>query len=190
MTTYHLNEEEELIKRCVKNERKAQKILYDRYAPLMLSLCLRYVRSADVAQDVLQDGFVKVFSKISEFRFQGSFEGWLRRVFVTTSLELLRKNDLLAYAEDVSQIEKEDELVYDVIDTITANEILNVIADLPDGYRTVFNLFAIEGYSHKEIASILQITETTSCTQFLRARKALQTKLIKLYSLDVQFKSK
>ncbi len=186
MTTYHLYEEDELIKRCVKNDRKAQKLIYDRYAPSMLSLCVRYVRSADVAQDVLQDGFVKVFTKISEFRFQGSFEGWLRRIFVTTSLELLRRNDVLSFADDLTQIERVDEFMHDVIDSISANEILKLVADLPEGYRTVFNLFAIEGYSHKEIASILKITETTSCTQFLRARKALQTKLVKQYSIDVR----
>lgn len=190
MTTYHLYEENDLIKRCVKKDRKAQKLLYDRYSPLMLSLCIRYVRSADVAQDVLQDGFVKVFTKISEFRFQGSFEGWLRRIFVTTALELLRKNDVLSFAEDITEIDREVDSSSNVIDSITANEILQLVSELPEGYRTVFNLFAVEGYSHKEIASILNVTETTSCTQFLRARKALQSKIKNIYTLDVKYFAK
>lgn len=167
--------EEKLIEECRKGNPQAQRSLYTLYAPKMMSVCYRYVNNKEIAQDILQDSFVKVFTKIDTYTGQGAFAGWVRRIFVTTSLEYLRKNDLMKFSvaiDEYSNIPDEDNV--SAMSQLTVDELLNCIAKLPPGYRTVFNLYAIEGYSHNEIANLLNIKEKTSQSQLLRARKILQ----------------
>lgn len=172
--------DEQLIKECIKKDIRAQKQLYEKYAPLMMSVCLRYVRDKEIAQNLLQDGFIKLFDKIHTYSGTGSFVGWMRKVFVNTALEYLRHNDVFKYSMDVDaafNVESEEE---SPIDKISADELMRCIAELPSGFRTVFNMFAIEGYSHAEIAERLGIQEGSSRSQYARARTLLQQKIIKL----------
>jgi len=173
-------EEQELIKRCVKKDIRAQRQLYDKYAPLMMSVCMRYVGNRETAEDVLQDGFIKLFAKINTYTGAGSFIGWMRRIFANTALEHLRRNDVFKFSTDINEafyIESKDE---SAIDKISAEELMQCISELPQGFRTVFNMFAIEGYSHSEIAEQLGIQEGTSRSQYARARGILQQKILKL----------
>ncbi|MDR2954124.1 MAG: sigma-70 family RNA polymerase sigma factor [Prevotella sp.] len=165
---------------CKEQKREAQKMLYDKYARKMYSICLRYCSDADSAQDLLQDGFMKVFANISSFQEKGSFEGWLKRIFINLALENLRKKkNVIQTSDDVQNIpdvvddSTEDEEMY----KISEDELLKMIQELPQGYATVFNLYAIEDYSHKEIAELLGINESTSRSQYVRARQLLQAKV-------------
>ena len=180
MTEILINDE--LIIACKKDDRKAQKQLYEHLSSTMFSVCLRYAADYETARDLLQDGFVRVFTKINDYAGLGSFEGWVRRIMVTTCLEFLRKNDVLKWSDPV---EMADVLASpdhaSAIQHLTASEIHQTISAMPDGYRTVFNLFAIEGYSHEEIAEMLQISPVTSRTQLSRARIHLQKQLLALY---------
>jgi RNA polymerase sigma-70 factor (ECF subfamily) len=174
-------DEQKLIAGCIKGERWAQKALYEMYAPVLMSVCVRYVGDYETARDVLQDGFIKLFTKIEMFSGTGSFAGWVRRIFVTTALEFLRKNDALKQSiniNDMNEFVENQEVT--VLEEISANELMKIILELPDGYRTVFNLYVLEGFSHAEIAGMLNITENTSRSQFMRARKLLQQKVHKL----------
>ena len=147
----------------------------------MLAVCLRYVNDMETARDLLQDGFVRVFTNIHSYTGSGSFEGWLRKIFVNGALEYLRKSDVLRESTD---LENSAELVQpdsSAIENLSAAELMKVIQELPAGFRTVFNMFAIEGYSHKEISKILGITESTSRSQFTRARQLLQKRIKELY---------
>lgn len=170
--------EHELIERCIKRDSQAQRILYDTYAPLMLSVCVRYVKDREIAEDLLQEGFIKVFTGIKKYSGTGEFGGWVRRIFVNTALQHLRDNKKLNALTSISDYE--EVLVntdYTIVEKISADELLEHISQLPDKYRIVFNLFAIEGYSHKEIAEILHLEESTARSRYLRARKALQESL-------------
>ena len=162
-----------LIAGCKQEKMWARKKLYELYAPAMLSLCVRYVGNRETARDILQDGFIKIFTKIDGYAGMGSFEGWMRRIFVTTALEHLRANRISKdYIENYS--ESIEDIETSVLEKISADELLKCIADLPEGFRTIFNLYAIEGYSHAEIAGMLNIKESTSRSQFARARQVLQ----------------
>lgn len=166
-----------LVTECAQGNSKAQRALFDKFAPKMLSVCMRYVQNMEEAEDVLQDGFVKVFQKIGEFKMEGSLEGWIRRVLVNTALDSLRKNKKTAMdyqLDDVSYKLSFDDYSFDDMDV---EHLLRLINEMPDGYRVVFNMFAIEGYSHKEIADTLGITENTSKSQYSRARAFLRTQL-------------
>ena len=171
-----LSDEEQLIAGCKERKSWAQKEIFERYSPVMLSVCVRYVTERETARDILQDGFIKLYTKIDTYSGSGSFAGWIRRIFVTTSLEYLRQNDAL---KQYASIEEYGNSIPDneasILDKISADDLMECIAKLPDGYRTVFNLYAIEGYSHTEIAEMLGINESTSRSQFMRARKILQT---------------
>jgi RNA polymerase sigma-70 factor (ECF subfamily) len=176
--------DEQLIKECIKKDIRAQKHLYEKYASLMMSVCLRYVRDRDIAQNLLQDGFIKLFDKIHTYSGSGSFVGWMRKIFVNAALEHLRRNDVFKYSTDIDaafNIESEDE---SPVEKISADELMKCITELPSGFRTVFNLFAIEGYSHAEIAEQLGIQEGTSRSQYARARTLLQQKILKLKEFD------
>ncbi len=173
--------EELLIAGCKANKATAQKALYDKYARKMMGVCMRYAAAREVAEDLLQEGFIKVFSAIGSYSGEGSFEGWMRRVFVNTSLEYLRRNDVLRESVDIEEYSSMIEPDYSAIDHISAGELLELIAQLPTGFRTVFNMFAIEGYSHREIGEALGITESTSRSQYTRAKKELQKKLAELH---------
>lgn len=169
--------EDELINGCIVGDREAQKMLYHRYAPKMFSVCLRYAKDYHSAEDVLQEGFIKVFKYISKFRREGSFEGWMRRIFINTSIEHLRKAVTLYPIVDSEDkpIDIIDESLFDDLDH---QDLLNMIQSLSPGYRTVFNLYVIEGYSHQEIANLLDINEGTSKSQLARARTLLQKKIL------------
>lgn len=172
--------ETQLIEGCKQHNPKAQKALYDTYARKMMSVCLRYGSNQETAEDLLQEGFIKVFSAIGSFEGSGSFEGWMRRIFVNTALEYLRKNDILKESVEIDNTEVLQEVDYSAIERISADELMELIAELPPGFRTVFNMFVIEGYSHKEIGDALGITESTSRSQLTRAKRLLQKKLEEL----------
>lgn len=171
-------DEQQLIEECLKGNTSAQRTLYEYYAPLMMSVCIRYVRNKDVAKDVLQEGFIRVFTKMDTYLASGQLGAWIRRIFVTTSLEYLRNNKHLNFHTSMDEYEGMTlHSDYSILDDISADYLMECITNLADGYRTIFNLFAIEGYSHKEIAEMLGIEEGTSRSQYQRARKALQKKL-------------
>jgi RNA polymerase sigma-70 factor (ECF subfamily) len=169
--------EAELLNNCKKQHPASQKILYDRYAGKMLSVCMRYINDKDEAEDVLQEGFIKIFANIIHFRSEGSLEGWMRRIFVNTALSVLRSKQI-RFSESIDNHVAKHQVDPSVFDKISSQEIFEMIRTLPNGYKVVFNLFAIEGYSHKEIADMLNITESTSRTQFLKARNALKEKFL------------
>lgn len=143
----------------------------------MFSICIRYIGDRTAAQDVLQDGFVTLFSKLDSFKGEGSFEGWARRIFVTTALMELRKKDALKMSEELEVVRGVKAETVGQVENISYRELMSLVTSLPPGFRTVFNLYAIEGYSHKEISQMLEITETTSRTQLRRARLWLQDKI-------------
>jgi RNA polymerase sigma-70 factor (ECF subfamily) len=173
-------DEQQLIEGCRKGTRLAQKELYDAYSRRMMGVCLRYVSSRETARDILQDGFVKVFTSIDSYTGTGSFEGWMRKIFVNCALEYLRKSDVLRDAVDLDHTREISGANYSVIAELSANELMNLVQELPAGFRTIFNLFAIEGFSHKEISGMLDITESTSRSQYTRAKQLLQRKIKKL----------
>ena len=172
--------EEILVKKCIEGDNRAQKKLFDLFAPKLFGVCLRYMKDHDLAQDTLQDGFVKIFTKLSDYNGKGSFEGWMRRITVNTCLDQLRKDQKLKVntpIDDVSFLVKDNHWIEE---ELTAKDLLKLVESLPDGYRVVFNMFAIEGYSHKEIAERLNVSENTSKSQFSRAKSHLRKKLIEL----------
>ncbi len=169
--------EKELLRACLKQDQRAQRVLYELYSPKMLSLCMRYVGNRERAKDILHDGFITVFEKIGSYNGTGSLEGWMRRVFVNTALMYLRKGDVLKYSQELSDIEREVSVDSEVLGSISSGELLRLIASMPAGFRTVFNLFAIEGYNHQEIAQELRISEGSSRSQLSRARVWLQERL-------------
>ena len=170
-----ISDEQQLIAGCIEGKPRAQKELFEQYASVMLSVCVRYVNDRETAKDILQDGFIKLYSKIDTYSGTGSFAGWIRRIFVTTALEYLRQNDALKQSASIEEYSNSivDEKIT-VLDKISADDLLDCISRLPEGYRTVFNLYAIEGYSHSEIAGMLGISESTSRSQYMRARNILQ----------------
>ncbi len=169
----------DLINGCKKGDKKAQKTLYDKYAAKMLGVCIRYFRDIEEAEDALQEGFIKIFNNIDKFRNEGSFEGWIRRIIVNTSLNCYKSNLKHYYGTDYEEIEEfiEDEKLK--FDNLSVEFLLKVIQDLPEGYRLVFNLYEIEGYSHKEIAEMLGVSVNTSKSQLMKAKRSLQKVLVK-----------
>ena len=143
----------------------------------MFPVCIRYVGDRTLAEDVLQDGFITLFTKLKDYKGDGSFEGWARRIFVTTALMSQRKKDALKMSEELDTVRGMKAETTSQIQNIGYKELMELVMSLPPGFRTVFNMYAIEGYSHKEIAESLGITETTSRTQFSRARVWLQNKI-------------
>ncbi len=169
--------EERLLEACRKGDRKAQRELYEKYAGLMFSVCRRYISEEEAAEDVLVCGFMKVFSKIDQFKSEGSFEGWIRRIMVNESLTYIRKNKSLYMQVEIENAEREPD--YNQLqDHLEVEDLMKMIDRLPTGYKTVFNLYAIEGFSHKEIAEQLDISENTSKSQLSRARAHLQKLLV------------
>lgn len=165
---------DELIKQCADNDRKAQKEIYQLFAGKLFSICLKYSKNKQEAQDNFQDGFIVIFDKIGQFNFKGSFEGWLKRVMINTVLLKYRKKNVL----DIVTEDIPDEVIVDVDDDeISLDFLLNLINDLPDRYRLVFNLYALDGYSHKEISEMLLIAEGTSKSNLARARAILKQKI-------------
>ena len=173
--------EKDWIEEAKKGDRRAQKAIYDLLAAKMFAVCLRYMGDRDSAEDILQDGCVTLFSKSDSFTGAGSFEGWARRIFVNTALMSLRKKDALKNSEDVQSAWGISSDAPTAIEEIGYDELMKMIAALPPGFRTVFNMYVIEGYSHKEIAEALGISETTSRSQLQRARTLLQSKIKERY---------
>ncbi len=171
--------ETELIQGCQRHNREAQQALYRIYSGKMYSLCCRYVKDRMEAEDVLVTSFTKIFEKISQFKGDGSFEGWIRRVVVNESLTYLRKNKNMYLEMDIEAAAYEPD--YHKLETqLEADDLMKLIESLPVGYRTVFNMYAIDGYSHQEIANQLGISENTSKSQLSRARAFLQKKLAEI----------
>lgn len=175
--------EGQLVKALKDREPRAQKVVYERYSARMMAVCIRYVSNQTNAEEVMIDGFMRVYSKIDQFREEGSFEGWLRRIMVTEALMFLRRTKVLQYEVSINELTTEPATEWPN-DTIDSASLLQLISQLPDGYRTVFNLYAIEGYNHEEIAAMLGISVGTSKSQLSRARVLLQQKVRKLYQQD------
>jgi len=173
--------EQEIIQSCIKKDAKAQKYLYQKYSSVLLGICIRYSRSLKDAEDILQDGFLKIFINIKNYSGKGSFEGWMKRIIINTSITYYNNNLKFKYHSDITEINETD-ISNQNFETseFSQEELLNVINELSDGYRMVFNMFAIEGYKHKEIAKMLGIDINTSKSQFSRARKIVQQKLLEL----------
>ncbi len=169
--------EQRTIELCKKGDRNAQKALFDLLAPRMYPVCIRYVGDREVAQDILQDGFVTLFSKLDSYKGEGSFDGWARRIFINTALMYLRKKDALKISDDLETARHLSSDMAGQMENIGYKELMKLVTSLPPGFRTVFNMYVIEGYSHKEIADALGITETTSRTQLSRARVWLQNRI-------------
>ncbi len=170
--------EKELIEGCVKNERAKQKMLYEKYAPKFYAICLRYSKDRAEADDILQDGFLKIFTKINQFSQEYSFEGWMRKIIVNTAITHYKQNLKHYYQKEIDEINEAEIESYEVNESeFTQEELLLVIQSLAEGYKLVFNLYAIEGYKHKEIAEILGIDVATSKSQFHRARKIIHARL-------------
>ena len=167
----------QLIDLCIKGDRASQKVLYNRLAPRMFPLCIRYIGNREMAEDVLQDGFITLFTKLEDYKGDGSFDGWARKIFVNTALMSLRKKDALKMSEDLEAIRGMKDDLPSQNQNIGYKELMKLVMELPPGFRTVFNMYAIEGYSHKEISDTLGISETTSRTQLSRARIWLQNKI-------------
>lgn len=169
-----LQPEKKLIHKACSGKREAQKALYNRYAPRMLALCQRYVKDEHFAEDVMIEGFVKVFENLSSFRFKGSFEGWIRRIMVRECIDFLRKRQFVVF--DNQSLETY-QVEHHVSDPYQLEALEHLIEELPEGYRLVFTLYAVEGYKHTEIATMLNISENTSKSQLFKARKQLREQL-------------
>jgi RNA polymerase sigma factor (sigma-70 family) len=171
------NLEHALISDCLKGDRTAQKKLYDLYSGKMMAVCLRYCKDRETAKDLLHDGFLKVYTHLSSFRGAGSFEGWIRRIMVNTALEFIRKQNDEGYHIDVEEAWSLSDDEIGAMERLQVEELIQLIQKLPESYRTTFNLFVIEGYSHKEIAEAMNITESSSRVYLTRAREILQNML-------------
>lgn len=179
---YKMNAQERLIKACLRNDRASQKQLYEQYAEVMLGVCYRYTKSVNDAEDVLQEGFIKVFTKLHQYKSEGELGAWIRRIMVTTALNFLKTNvkyrDQLAFDNtELHPVADDDPGVL-----LDAKELASMIRQLPAGYQAIFNLHAVEGYTHPEIGALLGINEGTSRSQYARARALLVTWLKKYYS--------
>ena len=168
---------QEILERCKKNNTQAQFTLYNWLAPALLGISMRYMQNRDEAEDVMQDTFVKIFTNLKSFKNEGSFEGWAKRIAVNTSLTALKKRNRIYFERNLEIVET-IEFDEQEEESISQNEIILCMSALPEGYRTIINLFLIEEFSHKEIGAKLGITESTSRSQYFRARQALM-KLLK-----------
>ena len=181
-----MNSDDQIIVGCLEGKRKSYNLLFKNYAPVMLGVCMRYCKNRIDAEDVMQDGFIKVFTQIHKFRSEGSFEGWIKRIMINAAIDNYQSNLKHSFHEDVDEMdqsqvltgnheEDDDDLAEEL--NIPREKLMGMIQELPDGYRMVFNLYAIENYNHKDIASLLGISENTSKSQLMKARKALRKKI-------------
>jgi RNA polymerase sigma-70 factor (ECF subfamily) len=177
--------EQQIIKGCARHERKAQQLLYDKYSSFLLGICMRYVGDKAEAEDILQDSFLKIFFSIQDFSGTGSFTGWLRKITVNSAITHYHKNLKFRYHIEIEEyVSVETGIMSFEEDYFTSDELYKVLNELPAGYRMVFNLYAIEGYKHKEIAEILKIDTNTSKSQYSRAKATIRVKLEKLRKLQ------
>jgi RNA polymerase sigma factor (sigma-70 family) len=174
----HLIPDSDIIQGCLEGNPRMQEQLYRQYAPKMYAVCLRYSGQPEDAQDILQDGFVKVYRNLSRFRGEGSFEGWMRRIFVNTAIEHYRKS-VKMYPVTESQENQVEDRDWSAFDKLSVKDLMSLIQGLSPGYRTVFNLYVVEGYTHREIGEMLGISEGTSKSQLARAKTILQNLITK-----------
>ncbi len=172
----HFAPDHDIIEGCILGNPRMQKMLYEKYSPKMYGVCLRYAGNEEDAKDILQDGFIKIFKNIETFKSTGAFEGWIRRIIVNTAIEHFRKNHKVHELSDSAE-EKIEDNQPSLFNQLEAKELHKTIRLLPSGYRSVFNLYAVEGYTHKEIADMLHISEGTSKSQYSRAKIWLQEKI-------------
>jgi RNA polymerase sigma-70 factor (ECF subfamily) len=177
MESNHFESESDIIEGCILGNPRMQRMLYEKFSPKMYALCIRYAGNTDDAQDILQDGFVKVFTKLKDFKNAGSLEGWIRRVMVNTALDQIRKNGKTLGGVSVDDVQYKIENNDHIAEQLMAEDLLKLINSMPDGYKVVFNMFAIEGYTHNEIADTLGISESTSKSQYSRARAYLRERI-------------
>lgn len=171
----------DIIVGCQKKKYRYQKKLYDRYSSLLYAICMRYFKNQNDANDGLQEGFIQIYAKITEFRGDGSFEGWIKKIQVNTCLMYLRSKKKILFLEDMNLNENNEEQEDEEEDrfySINSQVLFEMIKQLPDGYRTVFNMYVLDGYSHKEISNYLSISEGTSKSQLARAKKLLKEKVL------------
>ncbi len=171
--------ERDLIEGCLAGNRRMQEALYSRFSPRMYAVCLRYAGSSEEAEDILQEGFIKIFKKMDSYRGDGSFEGWIRRIFVNTAIEHFRRKRYLMPVTEKEENTLEGKYT-SALDDLGAKDLMALVQELSPGYRTVFNMYVVEGYTHKEIAEILGISEGTSKSQLSRAKVILQ-EMVRLY---------
>lgn len=169
--------EQDLIKACKKQDREAQRLLYDRYSPVMFGVVRRYIKHREDAEDVIVEAFFKVLTKINQYTGSGNFEGWIRRIVVNESLMFLRKKHNFHLTVELNTIDAPSNLTIE--DDLAAQDILNLLKELPTGYRTIFNLYVLEGYKHREIAELLGISINTSKSQLILAKKRMRELLVK-----------
>ncbi|MDT0559042.1 RNA polymerase sigma factor [Ichthyenterobacterium sp. W332] len=172
------NNEAQLIKKAIKNNREAQHVLYELHAPKMLSVCRYYIKDIHQAEEAMLNGFFKVFTNLKSFKNEGSFEGWIRRIMIRESISFLRQKKTIEFA--VEEIEVNEDFSNNIKSDIEVAQIQQVIDSLPEGYRMVFVMYAIEGYKHHEIAKMLKISIGTSKSQLFKARQMLQQKIKEL----------
>lgn len=177
----------EIIRGCIKDDALCQKSLFNRYASTLMGICVRYARNKEDAEDILQDSFIKIFKKISQFKGEGSFEGWMRRIVVNTAL---KKYTVSRYTKEFSVEDVKEPQLLDNNDVpafthLSEKDLLVLVNNLPDGYRLIFNLYVIEGYQHDEIADMLGIQPGTSRSQLVKARHLLQKEIIHLQKVAV-----
>ncbi len=180
--------EELMLAGCIKNNAAAQEALYNRFSPRMLGVCYRFAKNREDAEDMLQEGFIKVFTQIHQYRNEGALEGWIRRIVVHTCINVLKKNKKFSESVDIihaNSVHIKEEIIPSIMQ---AKQVVECIRTLPIGYRTVLNLYAIEGYSHKEIADMLDIEESTSRSQYTRAKAMLEDILVKKKIIQKQKK--
>ena len=166
-----------LVQECLRGSARAQKALFDKFAPKMLAVCARYMKDQAETEDVFQIGMVKVFNKLADFKAEGPLEGWIRRIMVNSCLDQLRKNQRFITDKSFDDVSYRIEVKEEISSQLMAEDLIALIQKMPAGYRVVFNMFAIEGFSHQEIAIQLNITESTSKSQYLRARAYLRQRI-------------
>ena len=181
--SYTTMSDQDLVQECVKSNPAAQKVLYERYYSRMLALCLRYSDSKDDAKDSLHDGFILLFSKIESYSGKGSFEGWMRRVFVNNMLMKFRKRDVFKESVSVDDVTWNVPVKEDVFEKIGSKNILTLIYQMPQGYKVVFNMIVIEGYSYKEVAQKLNVSEVSVRSQLSRGRMWLKERILKMENM-------
>lgn len=179
----------ELIEGCQRNDAKCQKWLFEQFAGKMMTVCLRYAHDRKEAEDMLQEAFIRIFARIGQYRFEGSLEGWVRRVVVNVALNILQKRKIRFVATE-AEMEANATVDAAAVSKLGTDDLLKLINQLPDGYRLVFNLYVIEGYDHNEIARMLKISPVTSRTQLLKARTLLKTQIENLQKMPEKYVGK
>jgi len=172
-----IENEQLLLKECLNNNPKACKVFYEKYASKMLGVLIRYAKNTMEAEDMLQEGFIRVFQNLEKFRYEGSLEGWVRRIMINTAINFYKSNLKHNQHIDIDNVSHTGSLSVNAVDSLSLKQLLQIVQSLPEGYKMVFNLYIIEGYSHKEIAGLMGISESTSKSQLSRARKVLQRKI-------------